>query len=73
MAALKCVIGEVRAAINKWMLNRETIKPPHVAPLMQVGTQPLQLQGSINGVTLHCLDVVLEQMIKTILALIQSL
>lgn len=65
MAALKCVIGEVRAA-------RETIKPPHLATPMQVGTQPLQLQGSINGVTLHCLDVVLEQMIKTILALIQS-
>lgn len=45
MAALRCVIGEVRAVINKLMLNRETIKPPHLATLMQVGTQPLQLQA----------------------------
>lgn len=36
---------------------------------MQVRTQPLQLQDSVNCVTLHCLDVVL----KTIPALPQSL
>lgn len=35
------------AVINKtkWMLNRETIRPPHLATPMQVSTQPLQLQG----------------------------
>lgn len=27
------------------MLNRATIRPPHLATPMQVGTQPLQLQG----------------------------
>lgn len=59
-----CVIGEVKAVINKikWMLNRETVKLLHLATPMWVGTQPLQLQGSITSVTLYCLDVLLEQM-----------
>ena len=46
MAVFKCVTGEVWAVINKtkWRLNRETIKPPHLATPMWVGTPPLQLQ-----------------------------
>lgn len=73
MAALKCVIGGVQSVINKtkWMLNRETIKQPHLAMPMWAGTQPRQLQGSITCVTLPCLDFVLEQ-IKIMLTLIQS-
>lgn len=46
MAVFKCVTGEVWAVINKtkWRLNRETIKPAHLATPIWVGTPPLQLQ-----------------------------